>query len=331
MINFLEKCLILAKKGQGNVAPNPMVGAILMHDGKIIGEGYHAAFRKPHAEVGAINDAIENGHSDLISKSTLYINLEPCCHHGKTPPCTDLIIKHGIKKVVIAMKDPNPKVSGSGIRKLKEANIEVELIDLLEAEELNKIFIKNITTALPYVHLKVALTTDNKLTVQKGTRTKLTTEEEDKQVHELRNQYDGILVGRNTIQIDNPKLTCRLPEGKNPIRIILDSKASLLTEENFKHLNIFLEKGENLIAITKESSIQLPKNTRILLCKENKNGQIDLKSLLHLLFQEGIFSILVEGGYEVIQSFFKENLIDEKTLFKSEIASLDTDLPTISL
>ncbi len=328
-IYFLKECLYLAEKGQGKVSPNPMVGAILVYEEKIIGQGYHTHFSGPHAEVEAINATIENGHEDLISASTLYVNLEPCCHHGKTPPCTDLIIEKGIPHVVIAMQDPNPEVAGKGVEKLEKAGIDVELIDLPEAKELNKVFIKNITTSLPYVHLKIALTADNKLTAAKGTRTKLTTPEEDKCVHTLRNQYDGILIGKNTVVIDNPRLTCRLPNGRNPIRIILDSNGSLLRERYFKELNIFLGEGKNIIITTLKREVNLPKNTEVLTLPANENGQISPLLLLSKLFEKGITSILVEGGYQVIGSFLEEDAIDETTIFRSEILSSDPSVPTV--
>lgn len=322
-ISYLQRCLVLAKKGEGQVTPNPMVGAILVYGDKIIGEGYHKAFGKPHAEVEAIKDAIKNCNASLLTSSTLYINLEPCSHFGKTPPCIDAIIENKIPHVVIAMQDPNPLVAGKGVEKLKAANIKVELIELPEAKKLNKIFIKNITTSLPYIHLKYALTKDNKLTSKPGTRTKITTKEQDIEVHKLRAKYDAILVGKNTIIIDNPKLTCRLKEltngkenGKNPIRIILDTQATLLIDPQFKDFHIFKEAGITIIATTNTelSETDLPKNTQILICDPSPSG-INLEDLLKKLYSNNIFSILIEGGYEAINSFNKANFIDEQTIY----------------
>ena len=336
-LHLLKKCLSLAKKDQRKVSPNPMVGAVLAYENKIIGEGHHQQFGGPHAEINAIKDAIENGNRELIKDSTLYVNLEPCCHHGKTPPCIDRIMENNIKHVVIGMKDPNPRISGNGIQKLKEAGVEVILIEMPEAKELNKVFIKNITTSLPYIHLKFAITKDGKLTIKKGTQTKLTTPKEDIQVHRLRAQYDGILVGRRTVEIDNPRLTCRLKEltngseeGKNPIRIILDSKGILLTNNKFQNLNIFKEKGKTIIATTntdskintylksKMTNSSQESELNLCTCRSNDTGKVDLKDLLQKLYQQGIYSILVEGGSEIIQSFTDQDLVDETTVFESK-------------
>ncbi|MDP4008050.1 MAG: bifunctional diaminohydroxyphosphoribosylaminopyrimidine deaminase/5-amino-6-(5-phosphoribosylamino)uracil reductase RibD [Candidatus Peregrinibacteria bacterium] len=326
-ISYLQRCLILAKKGEGRATPNPMVGAVLVYKNTVIAEGYHRTFGKSHAEVKAIKNAIRNGHASLLASSTLYVNLEPCSHFGKTPPCIDAIIENKIPHVIIAMQDPNPLVAGKGIEKLKAANIKVEFIELPEAKELNKIFIKNITTGLPYIHLKYALTKDKKLTSKPGTRTKITTKEQDMEVHRLRAQYDAILVGKNTIIIDNPKLTCRLKEltngkedGKNPIRIILGTHATLLTDQRFKDFHIFKEAGTTIIATTNTelSKTDLPENTQILICDSSPSG-IDLKDLLKKLYSNNIFSILIEGGEEVINSFNKANLTDEQTVYTQKV------------
>lgn len=329
--HYLKKCLELAEKGRKEVAPNPMVGAILVHNGKIIGEGYHTKYGAPHAEVEAIEDAKKQGNENLISQATLYVSLEPCCHTGKTPPCTQTIIDHNIPHVVIAMQDPNPQMAGNGIQKLKEAGITTELIELPEATELNKIFIKNITTHLPYIHLKIAVTKDGKLSEKKGTRTKLTTEKEDIEVHRLRCLYDGILVGRGTVEIDNPKLTCRLKEltngleeGKNPIRIILDSKLQIPASAD-----IFKQEGITYIATTQKTTGKSD-HAEIIVCKPGlRTNHIDLKDLLNKLYEKGIFSVLVEGGEQVVQSFIEQDLIDEMTVFESHITSSDPTLSSI--
>ena len=221
------------------------------------------------------------------------------------------------------------------MQKLKDAGIKVELIELPEAKELNKVFIKNITTSLPYTHLKVATTQDGKLTAKKGTRTKLTTKEEDVKVHRLRAKYDGILVGKNTVLIDNPRLTCRLSDltdekehGTNPIRIILDSQGELL-EERYQDLKIFKEENATIIATTKEDTSPLPSGISMLICKKNQNNQVEIKDLLKKLYQKGIYSLLIEGGYQIIESFTQADAIDETTILTSEVISQDTSLPTI--
>ena len=328
---YLKRCLELAKKGKGNVEPNPMVGAVLVHKKKILGQGYHTKYGAPHAEVEAIQDAIGKGHAPLLSQAILYVNLEPCSHHGKTPPCTDIIIQNKIPHVIVGMRDPNPKVAGTGIQTLIDTGILVDLIQLPEAKTLNKVFIKNITTGLPYIHLKVALTQDNKLTKKPGTQTKITSTTQDIKIHRLRAQYDGILVGSNTIEIDNPRLTCRLAQltktresGTNPVRIILSSQGELLSKENVEKLNIFKETGTTIIATTKkrEKSYKETIHTnqkcivKTYACRATPQGQVDINHLLSQLYKTGIHSILIEGGKQIIHSFNKGNHIDEFSVFK---------------
>ena len=213
---FMKIAIELAKKGIGNVNPNPLVGAVIVKDGKIIGQGYHERYGEGHAEVNAFKSL-----DDDPTGATMYVTLEPCFHYGKTPPCADRIIENKISKVIIGMVDPNPLVSGKGIEKLKNAGIEVE-VGILEEEcrKINEVFIKYITTKKPFVVMKTAMSLDGKIATKTGESKWITSEKSRLQVHILRNKFSGIMVGVNTIIKDNPELTCRVVEGNNPIRII---------------------------------------------------------------------------------------------------------------
>jgi diaminohydroxyphosphoribosylaminopyrimidine deaminase/5-amino-6-(5-phosphoribosylamino)uracil reductase len=221
---YLNRCFELAAKGTGTVTPNPLVGAVLVKNGKVIGEGYHKKYGDVHAEV----DALNNSRGDA-SAATLYCNLEPCCHTNKqTQPCVPLIIKKGIKKVVISNLDPNPDVNGEGVKQLLEAGIEV-IIDQLknEGKELNKFYYKHTTSNVPYITLKIAQSTDGKISKSKNEQTWLTGEESNRFVHQQRATYDAVLVGANTVAVDDPQLNVRNVDGGNPKRIILDGKLSI--------------------------------------------------------------------------------------------------------
>ena len=221
---FLKRCFELAAKGSGTVSPNPLVGVVLIKNGKVIGEGYHKKHGKAHAEVDALNNSTED-----VGGSTLYCNLEPCCHTNKqTPPCVPLIISKGIKKVIISNFDPNPDVNGEGVKQLRDAGIEV-IIDVLkeEGEELNKFYFNYVKKKIPYITLKVAQSKDGKITKSKSEQIWLTGEESNRFVHQQRAIYDAVLVGANTVAVDNPRLTVRNVVGRNPKRIILDGKLSI--------------------------------------------------------------------------------------------------------
>lgn len=310
---FMLEALNLAKQGAGFVNPNPMVGALMVKNGseklRIIGRGYHKQFGGNHAEVEAIQNCIEDPKS-----ATLYINLEPCCHTGKTGPCTEAIIKSGIKEVYIGMKDPNPLVSGKGIATLEKAHIKVHLGILeKECQKLNEVFIKWITTKTPFITIKTACTLDGKITLKKDTQTILGNEKSWQKVHEMRNQYDAILVGINTILIDNPRLTCRLNKKncKNPKRIIVDSNLQIPL-----NAQIFQEEGTSIICCTdkaskdKKEEISKFKNTKVWELPANKNGQIDLKALIEKCSEENITSILIEGGGTINSAFLNAGLVD---------------------
>lgn len=308
----MKMAINLAKKGNGKTSPNPLVGTVIVKDDLIIGKGYHKFYGGPHAEINALNKAGEKAIG-----ATLYVNLEPCIHFGKTPPCVREIIKSGIKKVVIGMRDPNPFVFGKGIEELRKAKIEVKegvLED--EAKKLNEVFIKYITLKIPFVALKVGMSLDGKISTNKGHSKWITNELSRNYVKHLRQIYDAILVGINTTIVDNPNLTIEKPF-KKKFRIILDSKARIPFTANL------LKQKDNyttIIATTKRASInklkKLEKYAEILILKE-KNGLVDLRHLMKELVKMEISSILVEGGGEVNASFLKEMLVDKVFFFIS--------------
>lgn len=313
--SYIKLTLELAKKGIGKVSPNPLVGCVIIKDERIIGAGYHEKFGGNHAEVNAINSAREN-----LEGATLYINLEPCSHYGKTPPCVDKIIEKKVKRVVIGTLDMNPVVSGAGIKKLKTAGIEVK-VGLLEKEciDLNKFFFKYITKKLPYVTLKAAQTIDGKIADTTGNSKWVSSAASRRHVHLLRAKYDAVLVGSGTVKSDDPTLTVRLTEGRNPKRIILDSKLELSSNHKIFSTN----NDKNLIVVTTKNNIDKKRRikrlnslgVKILFAKENSDGKINLKSALTELAKNQISSILVEGGCEIYTSFLKENLYDNIILF----------------
>jgi diaminohydroxyphosphoribosylaminopyrimidine deaminase/5-amino-6-(5-phosphoribosylamino)uracil reductase len=313
--SYIKLTLELAKKGIGSVSPNPLVGAVIIKNDRIIGAGYHEKFGSNHAEVNAILNAKES-----IEGSTLVVNLEPCSHHGKTPPCADRIIESKIKKVVIGSVDPNPLVAGNGIKKLKEAGIEV-VQNVLNNEciELNKFFFKFISKGLPYVTLKIAQTIDSKIADKKYNSKWITSAESRTFVHNLRTEYDAVLIGSNTVKEDNPSLTVRHVEGRNPKRIILDTNLSLSTKyQIFNSTNI----GEVILLTSKESKNKVKKlekfeqlGVKVIFCKTNSDGIILLKSALKKIAKENIISVMVEGGSRVFSSFIAEKLFDELIVF----------------
>jgi len=312
---FMRRALHLANKGAGWVSPNPMVGAVIVKNGKIIGEGWHKIFGDNHAEINAMIDAGEKN----LKNSTLYVTLEPCCFYGKTPPCTDAIIKSGIKRVVIGTLDPNPKVNGKGIKMLEKNRIKIDVGVLEnEARKSNEFFIKYHQKGLPFIISKWAMGLDGCIATSKGESKWITSEKSRQYVHRLRSQVDAIIVGINTIIKDDPQLNVRLKSGefRQPKRIILDSK--LRTPLDAKCLNDKTG-GENIIAtITKNKSTKSnklkEKGAKIIYVK-SKEGKVDLIELLKKLKNENILSCLVEGGSQVHSTFFKEKLVDKIVIF----------------
>ena len=301
--HFIEKCITLARKGNLNVSPNPMVGCIIVYNDEIIGEGYHQEYGKSHAEVNAIETVKDKS---LLNKSTLYVNLEPCCHHGKTPPCTDLIIKHNFSKVVIGCIDPFSEVSGKGIKKLEDNSIEVVLGVLDEkCKDLNRRFFYFHKYKRPYIILKWAKSKDNYIApINQEKPFWMTCEKSKKLVHNWRAEEDAILVGRKTVVADNPSLTVRMCEGKNPIRIIIDKELSL-----DKKSNVFDDQSETIVFNNIKTAI-IDKRTYLKADFNNLNQDI-----LKQLYNRDILSLIIEGGAFTINSFIENGLYDEIRVF----------------
>lgn len=304
---YMKKCIALAKKGEGFVSPNPLVGAVILDkNNKMVGYGWHKKYGEPHAEVNAINMAKDNGAD--IRGGTIIVSLEPCSHFGKTPPCADLIINEGLKKVVVGCIDPNPKVAGNGIKKLQNAGIDV-MVGVLEKEcqDLNEIFIKNQAEKMPFVAIKTATTMDGKIATKTGSSKWITSEKARIEVQKLRNKYDAILTGSGTVLADNPSLTCRMKNGRNPIRVIIDSNAKIPLNSK-----VFNDNGTKIFwAVSNDvDASKYPKNIKIIKCPTIAN-KIDLKFLVGELYNQGVRSILVETGGILNGAFLKQGLVDK--------------------
>jgi len=304
---YMALALELAEKGRGNVEPNPMVGAVLVKDGGIVGRGYHQVFGGAHAEINAIKEGGTNCRG-----AALYISMEPCAHYGKTAPCVDAIIKAGIKKVVTAVFDPNPITSGKGIQKLKGAGIEVVMgVMETQARRLNAPFFKLMQQGLPYITVKWAMSVDGKIATRTGESKWITSEESRKYVHKIRGQMDGILVGINTVVRDNPLLTCRIEGGQNPKRIVVDSNAVLPINSR---LLSTINEGEIIVAVSKNAQRNRIEKLEQMGCKivqtEDINDRVDLHELFRRLGEMELTNILVEGGSRVITSVIEDRLAD---------------------
>lgn len=305
-IKFMQRALELAQNGAGQVAPNPMVGAVVVHHNRIIGEGWHQKYGGPHAEVNAIN-AVQDKDRHLLKESTIYVNLEPCSHHGKTPPCADLLVRESLKRVVIANSDPHKLVAGKGVERLQKAGIEVAT-GVLEAEgkELNKRFFTYHEKQRPYIILKWAQSADGFFTKDSKEQYWITGEQSRKLVHKWRSEEEAIIVGTQTALADNPKLDTRLwPGGKAPLRLVLDKELKLP-----KDLELFNEKQPTVIVSELSGSVinadiwQLPFDDSLL------------PSLLKELYQHDVQSLIVEGGAQLLNSFIELDLWDEARVFQ---------------
>ncbi|MCQ2198198.1 MAG: bifunctional diaminohydroxyphosphoribosylaminopyrimidine deaminase/5-amino-6-(5-phosphoribosylamino)uracil reductase RibD [Paludibacteraceae bacterium] len=299
---YMRRCFELAKKGLGNVAPNPMVGAVIVHNDKIIGEGYHRKYGEAHAEVNAVNSVEDKS---LLKDSTIYVSLEPCSHWGKTPPCAKLLVESQFKRVVISNFDPFPEVSGRGIKMLRDAGIEV-VTGVLEKEgyEINKRFFTFHTKHRPYIILKWAQSNDGFIAGKDGKQVMISTEETRRTVHRWRSEEMGILVGSNTAILDNPSLTVRYWHGKNPTRIVLDRELRVPKENK-----VFDKSAPTLLFTTKEAT-GYPENVKII--KMNTcQQQFDIEEVMTELYNQKIQSVIVEGGNQILESFLKLHLYDE--------------------
>lgn len=319
---YMKRCLELAEKGFGKVAPNPMVGCVIVHDGKIIGEGFHQQYGTAHAEVNAINSVGMHNYASLRN-ATLYANLEPCSHFGKTPPCADLIIRYKIKYVVIGTLDPNPLVAGKGIHKLASSGCDVK-VGVLEDEcrELNKRFFTFYEKKRPYIILKWAQTKDNYLGIL-NLKTQISNLKSQKLVHQWRSEEQAIMVGTNTALTDNPKLTVRKVhpagnfsngvKGKNPLRIVIDRDLKIPSRFHLLDGSV-----PTIVFTSKKKSGK--RNLEFILIDFDKNV---LKQILDELYKRNIQSLIIEGGSKLLNSFIGQNLWDEARVFSGKNTLLE--------
>jgi diaminohydroxyphosphoribosylaminopyrimidine deaminase/5-amino-6-(5-phosphoribosylamino)uracil reductase len=310
---YMQRCLELAALGMGLVSPNPMVGAVIVHNGHIIGEGYHQKYGEAHAEVNAVNKVIEQhrDYADLFKKSTIYVSLEPCAHYGKTPPCADLIIKHNIPKVVVGCRDPFEQVDGKGIEKLIAAGVEVTTGVLeKECKWLNRRFFTRVQKHRPYIILKWAQTNDGFFAPADKSQFWITSLESRKLVHQWRSEEDAVLVGKHTAAIDNPQLNVRYGNGISPKRVVIDRRLELSPS-----LHLFDQSVETLIFNEIKTGI------------EGKNKYIALEDferyvpqyILYQLYLQDIQSVIIEGGAHTLNTFIEAGLWDEARVFTGQI------------
>ena len=325
---YMHRCLELAQLGAGFVAPNPMVGAVLVHNDRIIGEGFHQEYGKAHAEPNCIA-SVKEEDKNLIEKSTLYVSLEPCAHFGKTPPCADLIIEKKIPNVIVGCRDPFSEVNGKGIEKLKAGGVHIELGVLeKECKELNKRFFTFHTQHRPYVILKWAQTLDNKIAKEDYSRILITNEYTNRIVHKWRGEEMAIAVGTNTALFDDPELTTRLSPGNNAVRIVIDMDLRLHTS-----LNVFNTTALTIVFNTRKHTLPVEKISTTEL-KEIGVGYYQVTedvSLVHqmtnALHRMNIHSVLVEGGSCLLQSFIDEGIWDEARVITNEELFIGAGLP----
>lgn len=312
-MEYMLRAIELAKKGIGHVNPNPLVGAVIVKNGVIIGEGYHEYYGGLHAERNAIANC---KNKDDLKGATIYVTLEPCCHYGKTPPCTEAIIQSGIKKVIIGSKDPNPIVAGKGISILKQNGIAV-VEDFLKqkCDTINDIFFHYITTKTPYVISKYAMTLDGKIATVTGKSQWITNEKSRNNVHKLRNRAMAILVGIGTVLADDPMLNCRIEGGRNPIRIICDSSLKISLDSKIVNTAKDIKTIIAYCNSNTQKEEKLIDKGCVLIKTENKHEHVNLAELLKKIGAMGIDSILIEGGGEINFSAFEENIVNELQVY----------------
>ena len=311
--NYMLQAIQLAKQGEGWTNPNPMVGAVIVKNGRIIGKGYHKKCGELHAERNAIASLTESEEG-----ATIYVTLEPCCHYGKTPPCTEAIIEQKIKRVVIGSRDPNPKVSGKGIKMLQEAGIEV-IEDFMreECDRLNPVFFHYITTKTPYVVMKYAMTLDGKIATKTGASKWITGEAARAEVQHMRHRYMGIMAGIGTVLADDPMLNVRVEGWKSPIRILCDSGLRIpldgqIVKSAGKYRTIVAYADSENTEAKRKRLHEMGVET---ICCPDENNQVDLKKLMKYLGEEGIDSILLEGGGTLNDSALRAGIVQEVQAF----------------
>jgi diaminohydroxyphosphoribosylaminopyrimidine deaminase / 5-amino-6-(5-phosphoribosylamino)uracil reductase len=314
-IQFMQRALQLARLGAGTVSPNPMVGCVIVYEGKIIGEGYHQKYGEAHAEVNAVNSVLDKS---ILSESTVYVTLEPCSHFGKTPPCADLLIKHQVKKVIVCNHDPNPLVAGQGIEKLRQAGIEVET-GLLEEEgrALNKRFFTFIEKQRPYIILKWAESADGFIAKKSYESVQISNLLSRRFVHKMRAENDAIMVGTNTARYDNPKLDTRFWTGKNALRVLIDKNLSLP-----ESLHIFDGSQQTICYFDSTVARSVTSRNLVNVLEVTIRATVDLtieQFILQDLYHRKVQSLIIEGGTSLLQSFIDLRLWDEAVILKSKM------------
>ena len=311
---YMERALALAARGRGCTSPNPMVGCVLVRDGAVLGEGFHARAGEAHAEVAALEAARAkaNGAAEPLAGATVYVTLEPCTIEGCTPPCVELFLRNQPARMVVAMADPNPRVSGAGIDRLRDAGIQVE-VGLMEdeARRLNEVFVKHIRTGRPFVLAKCAMTLDGKIATRTGHSRWVTGEAARRRVHELRDDVDGILVGSRTVMLDDPSLTTRLENGrgKDPVRIVLDADECLDAGRRVFHLE---SDAPTWVAVTKDRDYP---GADALLRMPLRDGGVDLAALMDELGARKVTSLMIEGGGTTLAAAFDAGIVDKVLFF----------------
>lgn len=312
-VGFMKMALKLARKGSGMTHPNPMVGAVVVRDGQVVGKGYHRGPGTPHAEVMALREAGERSIG-----STLYVNLEPCNHHGRTPPCTHAILESRVSRVVMAMRDPNPHVRGGGAERLRKAGLAIEEGVLQrEAAELNRSYLSLVLRGRPWVTVKMAATADGKAAAPDGSSRWITGEEARRAVHRLRRECDAIMVGIGTAIADDPELTVRmvpLRSANPPLRVVVDSRLRLpegsrLAKGGFPPVMVVVSRGHD----RERAELLRKRGVEVVECGDE--DKVNLSELLRLLGDRGVAHLLVEGGPELVGAFFRQGLVDEVLLF----------------
>ena len=314
--DFMLRAIELAERGRGFTNPNPVVGAVVVKDGRIIGEGYHEKYGQLHAERNALASLTEPALG-----ATIYVTLEPCCHYGKTPPCTEAIIEHGLAKVVIGSRDPNPKVAGKGARILRDHGIDVtEDFMMEECDRLNPVFFHYITTGLPYVVCKYAMTADGKIATREGLSKWITGEKAREHVHRLRHNLSSIMVGIETVLKDDPMLNTRLAGLTSPVRVICDSRLRLPLESNICRTAGELETID-VCAFTREDEDYLARKSNLenrgveVINLPGDDGKVDLRKLMRVLGERKLDSVLLEGGGALNESAFRAGIVNEVLVY----------------
>lgn len=305
---YMELAIKFAEKGRGLTSPNPMVGCVIVKRGRVVGKSFHRKAGEEHAEILAIRDA-----GKKVANSTMYVNLEPCSHWGRTPPCTERIVEACVREVIIGMEDPNPLVDGFRELKFRGLKTKIGILEK-EAKKLNEAYIKYMKTKMPFVTIKVAMSLDGRIATASGDSKYITSKEARAYVHQLRTEVDAVMVGLNTVVRDNPELTPRLVKGKDPMKIVVDSKLKIP-----KSCNLMKDPAKLIIATTGKASKNdikkmQQKGVNVIIAK-SKNGMVDLQELMKQLGKHGITSVMIEGGSELNSTAIKAGIVDKMLIF----------------